>query len=271
MSSNLAEERRQTDLVRNRGAKDGLFRACMDRIRQQHHIGQLLRSAFVMGGVFTDVHCYTELLTQFYAATKALEELLGKVKQQQKTHISEEMRALLDRYAFTEAYEADLKYLLGESEWEAQVQQLTSDAAAKYVRKLQTYANLEEGVLAGVIILWGPLVIGGGASLYPRVRKAYGEGACNVFKQILGSQGREDRRSEFINAVDSVALKGDDKSPIKFQNIVDLCGIYMGHNNAMMTSVKRRAWWMNYVYGGLSLAVAAGLLGVAVVTWQRKR
>mmetsp|Transcript_5933 Transcript_5933/g.16867 ORF Transcript_5933/g.16867 Transcript_5933/m.16867 type:complete len:269 (+) Transcript_5933:36-842(+) len=268
MSSNLAEERRQTDLIRNRGAEDGLFRACMDRIRRQHHIGQLLRSAFVMGGVFTDVHCYTELLAQFYVATKALEALLSKVKDQQPTHISKEMRALLDQYAFTEAYEADLKYLLG-NDWEFDVRQLTSEAAVKYVRKLQTYSNPEEGALAGMIILWGPLVIGGGASLYPRVRKAYGEGACNVFKQILGGQGREGRRNEFINAVDSVAQKGDDKSPIKFENLVDLCGIYMGHNNEMMTAVKRRAWWVNYVYGGLSLVVAAALVGM-VAAWKKR-
>lgn len=247
--SDLDAEREQTDLVRNRGQEGGLFRACMDKIRKKHHVGQLLRQAFVVMGVFTDKTCYVELLVQFYVVTKALERFVDKKE------LPKAMRAI--SYQFTELYEADLKFLLSigdETELERRVNELTSDAAREYISLLQEeciHSNKKAAIAAGIIILWGPLIIGGGAALYPRVKNAYGIEATHVMEPILGP-GREKRRNDFIGTIDEL---GSDES-VNFDKVVEYTGLFMELNNKMMVAVKRRPAWVNYIYFAISAIVA---------------
>ena len=136
--SDLEEERERTDLIRNRGKENGLFRACMDRIKEQHHYGQLLRQAFIVLGIFTDKLCYTELLTQFYICTKTLEKYVHEKEIPSAEKIS-------SAYRFTDGYEEDLKQLLGKDRWETQVHDLISDAAREYVALLETLCGDTNG------------------------------------------------------------------------------------------------------------------------------
>jgi len=276
MKLNLENERRKTDLIRNRGKENGLFRACMDKIRKSHHGQQLLRLVFIASGAFSDVKCYTELLVQFYVCTKALETLLEKYKpsfirpkstdETTVDYSAEDNR--IHWYKFVEGYEADLQYLLGEN-WQSEVDSLTSDAAREYIKTLNSEGGREESLIAGVVILWAPLIIGGGASTYHRVKAVHGEKFVNVFKPIMpdvkSREVREERRNAFIKTLDSLVSENEQE---KFDEIVRLCGVYMQGNYNIMVSVKRKPWWTTYVLGGI--VVGLGALVGFLMRYQKK-
>lgn len=345
-NDDVKNERRRTNLIRNRGTENGLFRACMDAIREQHHMGQMLRTAFVMGGVFTDVKCYTELLCQFYVCTKALEETLLTYRDsdngndngndeinfpidfdrdsyaplsssisssssismeyqynKQQQQLQSEAAIKIPYYHFTKGYEKDLKYLLFGDEhfsdptkFHHEIQRLTTQESYKYIQMIQhkhPHKHKHHGdddhhhddklkTIAAMIILWGPMIIGGGASLYRRVKKAYGERACHVFEPIMldiqDKHEREIRRNWFIHVVDAIAVNQSfsnehththkhthkNKQKNDFDVIVDYCGQFMRANNAIMISVKRRPWWAKYVYAGV-----VGTLAIGLATWSK--
>jgi hypothetical protein len=251
----LEDEREQTDLIRNRGKEGGLFRACMDKIRKSHHYGQLLRQAFIVMGLFTDKMCYAELLAQFYLTTKALEKIVHERELPC-------LREVSSYYRFTELYEEDLKHLLGD-QWKRRVHdELASEAAREYVAMIAKECGNgdEAAIVAGIIILWGPLIIGGGAALYPKVKHAYSYKATHVLRPIIGP-GREKRRNAFIACVDAVASRdGDEVEAARFGRIVECSGRFMEYNNKMMVAVKRRPSWLNYALAGAAISVIAAML-----------
>jgi hypothetical protein len=257
--SDLKEERKQTDLIRNRGMEGGLFRASMDKIRKSHHYGQLLRQAFIVMGLFSDKDCYSELLTQFYVTTKALEKL---VHEKELACV----KKVASYYRFTELYEEDLKYLLGDDQWERVVEgELISEAAREYIALIEKEcgtgdkADREAAIIAGIVILWGPLIIGGGAALYPKIKRAYGIEATHVLRPIIGA-GREQRRNDFITCIDAIASKdGYHEDQQRFDRIVECVGRFMEYNNRIMVAVKRQPSWLNYVYTGAAVAVIAAV------------
>jgi len=110
----------------------------------------------------------------------------------------------------------------------------------------------EKELMAAAFILWGPLVIGGGAIIKPRVKKSFGVGATNVFDDVVGAAGggRSGRRRKFIETYDG--LLGDDEGNETrsqyFAEIVEASGSFMALNNDMMTAVRQRPWWSNYVW-----------------------
>jgi hypothetical protein len=261
--ADLNEERERTDLIRNRGKEGGLFRSCMDAIKKNHHIGQIMRQAFVLAGALTEKRCYIELLVQFYVTTKVLERFVHE----KEIPVS---KTVTSAYRFVDGYEKDLLFLIGD-DWQEKVEkELTNDAAREYMALLETSfttgetVEKEAALFGAVVILWGPLIIGGGYSLYQPVKKAFGWEATNVLQPILGS-GREKRRNEFIETIDGLAEVGTDK----FDKIVEYCDKFMNMNNKMMLGVKRTPFWMNYVYiGGAAIAVG---LGAAVYYYYSKR
>jgi hypothetical protein len=271
MSSN-SEEVDQTDTIRNQGRVNGLFRACMDAIRSPHTIGQTLRNAALAAGILTDKKCYAELLGQFYIATAALEKridelLLESDKNDQQSKKSSSRYLLLREvnglgYRFKEGYEKDLECLLGYDKWRKILNSWTTKPALEYARELEVAD--ESKLIAAAFILWGPLVIGGGAALKPRVEKSFGSGAIHVFKDVTGPSGggRVGRRSKFIEVFDQLLDSetiSDEKKKEFFDSIVLHAGNFMAKNNDMMMAVRQRPWFTKYIWSGV-----AALLGILV-------
>ena len=215
-----AEEDRRTSRIRDQGTENGLFRACMDQIKTAHSTGQALRTAMVAAGLMTDKHCYAELLGQFYVCTAALEQRLSRAR----TDSTLVARVSALGYAFTGGYERDLAALLGESEWRSIVSSRTSEPAKHYVQYIETAS--ESDLVGAAFILWGPLVIGGGAALKPRVSKTFGMDATNVFASVVGPD-RGKRRAEFIAVFDSLFTSKDDP---RFADVVSAAGKCMALN-----------------------------------------
>jgi hypothetical protein len=309
MSKSDAVDVDQTEKIRNQGREHGLFRSCMDIIRSSHRIGQTLRTAALTAGLLTDANCYAELLGQFYVVTSALEQrmqeliLLSSAKEEEVNHSSSSSSPAKTKtkhllvakvkalgYSFSHAYARDLHALLG-TNWLDIIQSWTSEPAMRYIQKLQCATDAE--CVAAAFILYGPLVIGGGAVLKPRVEKAFGVDATNVYTDVTGSArgGRSQRRREFIDFYDTL-LDGDDDneytsssvaSPSSsainngdsrsgsttFVQIVDACGEFMEMNNQMMVAVKQTPWWKKYVTSSM-VVVASALIWMFKASSSRK-
>ena len=188
-------------------------------------------------------------------------------------------------YSFSHAYARDLHALLG-TNWLDIIQSWTSEPAMRYIQKLQCATDAE--CVAAAFILYGPLVIGGGAMLKPRVEKAFGVDASNVYTDVTGSArgGRSQRRREFINFYDtllddddneytsssvasSAINNGDSRSGTTFAQIVDACGEFMELNNQMMVAVKQTPWWKKYVTASM-VVVASALIWKFKASSSRK-
>lgn len=128
----------------------------------------------------SDKLLYAELLTQFFVTTEALGALIDEA--------SEFDLETLEKYkGFHLDYLSDLSSLLGPSHL-AQIDSFKTPSSLKYIQALKENAS-HESLLAGIIILWGPMVIGGGAMLYPKVKKAYGGG-----EKLLGAKRLNGRK-----------------------------------------------------------------------------
>merc|ERR1712032_13725 len=208
--------------------------------------GQALRMGLVATGLLSDVNCYTEALIQFYVCTKALDERLNRCK----LDIVVKVRDSLHKYAFVAGYEADLQQLLGEECWEAEVRARTNPAASKYCNYLRECDDLE--LVAAVYVLYGALVIGGGAAMEPRVKKRFG--AAKLFESVIGP-GRAERKGEFIALYDEL-LQAEDNE--RREKIVLATTQFMERNNALMLGMCKKPYW--YYPAGISLlAVVAGI------------
>ena len=256
-----SDEGEQTRRVRDQGRPGGLFRACMDSISTSHTVGQALRHAVrqrqgqddsggrslsslsrtcsdsvdialptatyqaLAAGLLSDSKCYAELLGQFYLATAALETRVDELLSGDQSDDSSELLVAKTSelgYSFSKGYALDLQALLG-SDWEDTVRSWATEPTKEYVRRLRM-ANDDE-CTAAAFILHGPLIIGGGAALKPRVEKSFGPDATNVFEQVIGMArgGRSARRKEFIDLYDTL-LDTDKNSDERFHRIVEASG-----------------------------------------------
>jgi hypothetical protein len=268
------DEKQRTNRVRNQGKVDGLFRGCMDAIRTSHSVGQALRTAMLGAGLMTDERCYAELLSAFYLCTACLERRLasgdgdGDGDGAAAATLAAATNAAVG-LRFTEGYEADLRHLLGESEWRAEVDAMASDVARRYIARIEQASD--EELVAALFILQGPLAIGGGAALQPRVGKAFGKGATHVFEPVVGA-GRGRRRQEFITAFDELlaqvpaaAAAGEAEGGAetkaqedpRYETIVAACAEFMELNNQLMLACRVRPWWSKWLWGTAAVAVAA--------------
>ena len=264
-------EDRATDRVRDSGRSGGLFRACMDVIRSSHTLGRSLRTAMLAAGLMTDAHCYAELLGQFYVVTRALETRIEELctardnddgasssSSSSSSPFAVKVRTSMG-YSFTSGYESDLRHLLGPG-WRNTVESWTTNPASRYATRLRYATDVE--IAAAVFVLHGPLVVGGGAMLRPRVARAFGEGATSVFGSVCGidgsGRGRSGRRRDFVDFYDALLDDdGDDGLRVaRFDEIVGRCSEFMDLNNEMMTAVGRSPWWRKYAAACL-VAVAS--------------
>ena len=265
----------QTERVRNQGKPDGLFRACMDEIRSSHTTGQALRTAALVSGLLTDSKCYAEMLGQFYLVTASLEKRMDELIASCGGDDDKKSLLLVSKvknlgYSFTTAYEKDLEALLGKKEWRNTINAWSTEPTKQYIKALESANDID--CLAAAFILHGPLVIGGGAMLKPRVQKAFGENATNVFEDVTGTAkgGRSKRRREFIELYDTV-LESDESYDAIFAAVVEKCGEYMRLNNEMMLAVRQRPWWKKYVTASVVAIVSAVIWRVVSTTNKEYR
>jgi hypothetical protein len=241
----MSTETERTERIRN---QDGLFRACMDAIRKSHTLGQSLRNAAIATGLLTDRYCYAEMLGQFYVVTDALEQRMEQLiaNNEKKTELVKKVESM--GYSFRSGYERDLQSLLG-SKWKETITSWTTEPAHKYIERVSSCNDAQ--CVAALFILHGPLIIGGGAALKPRVEKAFGEDATNVFESVVGASkgGRSGRRREFIECYDQLLAGIDrvDEREQLFHEIVDAVREFMDLNNEMMIAVRQTPWWHKYI------------------------
>ena len=255
----MSTEAERTERVRDQGVENGLFRACMDAIRKSHTLGQSLRNVAIATGLLTDRDCYAEMLGQFYVVTVSLEKRMDELVSNEGNPASLVKKIQKLGYSFQAGYESDLQELLG-PDWKETVSTWTSEPAKRYIRRIHAADDAE--CAAAAFILHGPLIIGGGAALKPRVEKAFGKDATNVFKSVIGSSrgGRSGRRREFIECYDQL-LGSDDQVSIRcalFSKIVSSVSEFMDLNNEMMLAVQQSPWWQKYVK--VALVVIASYL-----------
>jgi len=256
------EEDKAFDKVATQGQERGLFSACMKAIRSAHFRSNRFRAVLVMTGLFTDKTIYREVLSIFYVATRELEKALKKQDEDDDV-ICQKLLSL--GYHFAPQYEKDLEYLFGSSDWREQVDSIVkqNEAAADYCDKIM---NMKSGALAGAtFVLWGPLIIGGGAAASPRVKSRFGEGAVHLFKDVTGP-GREKRKMDFIEIWDSLVT---DKSSEKFEEIVRHSQECMQCNNNVLSSLARNPWWFPYAVSGV-VGVASVLVALIYRQWTKK-
>jgi hypothetical protein len=199
------------------------------------------------------------MLGQFYLATATLEKRMDElVANEHETKIDATLVKKVQKlgYTFRSGYERDLQTLLGSS-WQETITSWANEPAKRYSKRIQNACDAE--CAAAVFILHGPLIIGGGAALKPRVEKAFGKDATNVFETVIGAArgGRSRRRQEFIKCYDQLLLGVDqDQKDRLFGEIVDAVSEFMDLNNEMMLAVKQSPWWHKYVKITIVVVVA---------------
>ena len=254
MSKEAVEQNAAFDKTTEQGWKDGLFQTSMQAIRNSHLQANILRAGLMVAGLFTDKLLYRELVTLFYIVTKELESKLDKLSPKDK--VCQQVLSL--GYHFTEKYEQDMAALYTPETWKQEVELAlkNSPSTQLYVDKIQT---MQRGTqLAGAtFVLWGALIIGGGAAVRSRVEKLCGKEATHLFEDISGP-GRADRREAFIKLWDSLAVQGS----IDFAEIVREVQECMKCNNDLFVSLQRKPWWLQYVVIVAVALVAAALYHV---------
>jgi len=260
-------EGKSFDKLTAKGVEGGLFQACMKSIRSAHVRSNRVRAVLVLGGLFTDITIYREVVACFYVLTKELETKLlhmakagGENSSEAEQSICQKLLAL--GYRFTQPYEADMAFLYGKEEWKEQVEAAIQSNAAvvsyrEKIRQMQTEAELA----GAVFVLWGALIIGGGAAAMPRVKSLYGSEATHLFAQVTGP-GRDERKRAFVETWDSLV---EPNQVEVFDEIVRSSHECMQGNNDVLTSITRTPWWVPYVaYAGI-----AGLSVLAMLILQR--
>ncbi|CAE8678537.1 unnamed protein product [Polarella glacialis] len=245
------DESKAFDKAAAKGREGGLYRACMSQIRGSHSVGQSLRLGLVATGLLSDVNCYTEALVQFYVCTKALDKRLRS----SSSSVVAKVHSAVDKYSFVAGYEADLRQLLGEQRWTAEVEARTSVAAATYCQRLAGASDLD--LVAAVFVLHGALIIGGGAAMEPRVKARFK--AVELFKNVIGP-GRADRRTDFMTLFDQLI---DESNQPDFKAIVSGTGEFMEQNNALMLGMHKKPYWY-YPAVVAFVGIAAGITLAAI-------
>jgi hypothetical protein len=261
------------DKTTEKGAENGLFRACMEAIRSAHKSANRLRAALVLSGLFTDKKVYREVIALFYVATNTMEKKMISLQEDGGDEICDKLLSL--GYRFGPQYEKDLQTLYGDSgDWKVAVENVvakSTDGARSYIKTIESMTNGAE--LAGAAFcLWGALIIGGGAAAKPRVESLCSKGACNLFESVTGP-GRGERKAKFIKIWDSLAVQiedGDDDDKVvpsssSFGKIITVSKECMKGNNELIISVKRNPWWLKYF-----VSTAVGIMAASAFYFNKK-
>jgi hypothetical protein len=256
------------DKTTSKGKPDHLFQACMRSIRSAHFRSNRIRAALVIGGLFTDPLVYREVISIFYVMTRELERKLqeimnnNKKKDGSKTTTDQELCAkiLSLPYSFTEGYEQDLEVLYHhDPDWKKQVMNLVehTPAAKHYHDKIQNMTKGSE-LCGAVCVLWGALIIGGGAMAMPKIKKLCG--AVNLFQDVVGPN-REERRLQFVQVWDSLAEPGT----VEFEEIVQSTQECMQcNNNVLVIGTEESLVVELFAWGGTT----GGFVSIVFCLWK---
>lgn len=268
------------DKTTEKGAENGLFRACMEAIRSAHKSANRLRAALVISGLFTDKNVYREVIALFYVATNTMEKKMISLKEDEGDEICNKLLSL--GYRFGPQYEKDLRTLYNDSgDWKVAVEKVvaqSTDGARSYIKTIENMTTGAE--LAGAAFcLWGALIIGGGAAAKPRVTSLCGKDACNLFESVTGP-GRNERKASFVKIWDGLAVQiedgyndnferknRDEKQPLcsSFEKIITISKKCMQGNNELIISVKRNPWWLKYV-----ISSGVGIIAASAYYFNQK-
>lgn len=239
------------DATTSKGCEGGLFQICMKTIRSDHQSSNRLRGALVLAGLFTDKVIYRDIISLFYIVIKELEVKLKSIK---NDPVAEKLKSL--GYEFTSGFEKDMPVLWNGNNWKDQVDSLANDNAVtlEYVQKIRSMNSASE-IAGALFVLWGGLVIGGGAVASKRARALYGPQATHVFAAVTGA-GRAQRRRQFVETWDSLATKSESNV---FQAVVRSTADCMALNNEIFVSLQIRPWWWKYAVS-TCVALAAVIL-----------
>jgi len=225
----------------------------MKTIRTAHFRSNRTRAVLVIAGLFTDVKIYREVIACFYALTADLEVKLLAGCEKKNDPLCEKILAL--GYRFTEPYKEDLAFLYGK-DWKEQVEAVLQSNAAVSTYREKIRGMTQSTELAGAaFVLWGALIIGGGAAAMPRVKSLCGAEATHLFEQVTGP-GREERKRAFVEVWDSLANPEQDT----FGDIVRSSQECMQGNNNVLTSLTRNPWWVSYLVYASGALLSAGAM-----------
>ena len=251
MSSNATKEQVSFDKLTAKGDPDGLFQACMSAIRSAHFRSGRIRAVLVVAGLLIDKNIYRDVISIFYILTRELEAKAKKMDGQTCRRI------LALGYRFADGYEMDLAALYGTKDWKERALDVLqcNQAACGYFTEIS--AMTQEAELAGALfVLWGGLIVGGGAIAMPQIKARFGgDAVVNLFRDVTGP-GREVRKRDFVECWDGLATRTKDAA--LFDQIVKHSKECMQRNNDVLSSIQRKPWWLFY---GLS---AAGVAAIAV-------
>jgi len=250
------------DQTTAKGLPNGLFQASMKAIRKAHFQANRLRAFLTLTGLFTDKRIYREVIAIFYLLTNELETKL-QVYAKQGDAVAQKIQAL--GYQFSKGYEQDLKYLYDHDEdWKEHAQKaLQNNAAAVLYLSYLQHATTSHDLAGAAFVLWGALIIGGGAVAMPRVKSAYGEDATHLYQPVVGP-GRDQRKREFIACWDSLAepqnssssSSSSSNSSEDFDKMVQASHECMQGNNNILSTIAYNPWWMPYAAAGVVLVLS---------------
>jgi hypothetical protein len=266
------DESKNFDMLSSKGRQDGLFRTCMKSIRSAHFRANRIRAVLTVAGLFTDKNVYTQVLSLFYVLTRELE-----IKLQAESKSNEICRKIVALgYHFTDQYEQDLEFLYGTPRWKDLVEDLVQKnrKACEYRDKIRNSYHGHE--LAGVaFVLYGALIIGGGAAAKPRIEKRFGSLAVHIFQDVSGP-GRERRSAQFVQTWDSFvdhpstanATSDPTNTDTIWDDIVQVSKDCMQLNNDILSSIRQNPWWLYYGIATIG-AVTAISMGMIYQKWFR--
>lgn len=259
------ENDKQWNETTQKGSVEGLFRSCMNAVKEAHRSALTVRTGLIAAGLFTDKLIYREAIALFYTATKELEILMQSDQFREnlkgnaaELDVLEKIQAYASQYYFTADYEQDLKGLFTPDTWEKEVELIVSSrpAAVAFRDHIRSMKNATD-LAAGVFSLWGALIIGGGAAARRRAQALCGEHVLYLFTKISGL-GREKRKTDFIAFFDSLAAKPGSPTFCKITEATELC---MEKSNAMLKSISANPWWLKWV-GMVVVAAPAVVLAL---------
>jgi hypothetical protein len=261
-------------ITSTKGMEDGLFRCCMKAIRSGHVQSNRLRMGIVVAGMFTDKIMYRDIISCFYAVTVVAER-----KMYELAKLGDPICIKLVTYNFnrTQNYEQDLQKLFlltiktkndNVEDWKKHVDTIVENnkATKEYINRIENAIDGTD-IAAVLFVLWGGLIIGGGAIAMKRISKLCGNDCVHLYDNINYECNieREQNKEQFYILYDSLATVDE----TNFHTIVNKCTNYMNCNNTIFVTFQRNPWWYQPLCVGtatsLCIAVVAGY-----IVWSQK-
>lgn len=221
----------------------------MKAIHSDHELGNKVRM-LKLPLILTDTRLYAGAIAQFYRLTKTLECALSRCKEDPLV-----AAVLALGYDRTEAYEADLKEMLG-PDWSRLADRACTPATLAYCSTLEGASPLE--LVAASFILYGALVIGGGKATQKKVQRVF-PSCQHVLFDIKDDMPRARKTfKEFFNGIGT-------EHPEHESELVDQAARFMALNNTVVLSVRCLPFW----WWKCAAMTATAIVLTVALRWKR--